>query len=181
MNDTDAGLPALEAVQRVLMERAHALARPAILERAAASEGMVIVSLGVERYGLPMRQVQEVRMLSAVTPVPGTAPLWAGLANLRGRLFPVLDLRHYLALPSGDADTNRKLVVVTAAGLEIALLVDDVLGVRDVLTTEIGPSLADMTGLRSAIVAGVTADLLSILNLDLLLADPRLVVQDEGL
>ena len=151
------------------------LAQPPKPPRATDVEGMLVVALEPERYGLRLQQVQQVRELGAVTPLPGTPPFWAGLANLRGRLLPVLDLRHYLGMAPAEATGSRKLVVVAArtGGLEIALLVDDVLAVRDVSASEVRPLIADM-------VSGVTADLLSVLDLDALLADPRLVVQQEA-
>ena len=151
------------------------LAQPPNPARATDVEGMLVVALEPERYGLRLQQVQQVREIGAVTPLPGTPPFWAGLANLRGRLLPVLDLRNYLGMTPAEATGSRKLVVVAArAGtLEVALLVDDVLAVRDVSASEVRPLIADA-------VSGVTADLLSILDLDALLADPRLVVQQEA-
>src|SRR5438105_4987946 len=167
--------PDMSSIQRILEERARVLAQPPKEARATDVEGMLVVALEPERYGLRLQQVQTVRELGALTPLPGTPPFWAGLANLRGRLLPVLDLRNYLGMTPAGAAASRKLVVVAArAGLlEIALLVDDVLAVRDVSASEVKPLIAD-------IVSGVTADLLSLLDLDALLADPRLVVQQEA-
>ena len=59
------------------------------------------------------------------------------MANLRGRLFPVLDLQFYLVdigllHARAAATVEQRIVLVTAAGLTIALLVDDVPAVRGV-------------------------------------------------
>jgi purine-binding chemotaxis protein CheW len=95
----------------------------------------------------------------------------------------VLDLGAFLtATPfnaSANSDQHGKVVLVNAAGLEVGLLVDDVPQVRQVTPAEIGPPLSDTGGARRQLVTGVTSDLLSLLDLEALLSDPRLVVQDE--
>jgi purine-binding chemotaxis protein CheW len=112
--------------------------------------------------------------------VPGVAAHWAGVVNLRGRLYPVLDLRRHLNLQAGTATDGGQIVLVAAAKLEVALWSADVLGVRHVPHDEIQPTLVEMHGVPRNLIAGVTADLLSVLDLDALLGDPKLAVQGEG-
>jgi purine-binding chemotaxis protein CheW len=167
-------------IQRVLNERAQALARPSLVETPGEMLELVVLALGPERYGVPAQQVQEIAELAGLTKVPGLPPFWAGLVNLHGRLYAVLDLRRYLGLPGTSPEGGGRVALVTAAGLSIALWVDDVLEVRDVPVTSLGPSLAQAPeNLRLSGVRGVTTDLLAVLDLGALLADPRLVVQDE--
>ena len=166
------------AIQRILEERARALAQPPETEAALEGVGVVVVRLGTERYGVDMKYVQEIRPLHSLTRVPGTPPFYAGLVNLRGRLYPVLDLHRYLALPETGATENSKLVLVSAAGLEMCLRVDDVLGVQPVAESDVKPLLEASSNRRESISC-VTSDLVSILDLDALLSDPKLLVQDE--
>ena len=116
--------------------------------------------------------------MKGLTPVPGVGKHWAGVVNLRGRLYPVLDLRPILGLDAPGAPEEGQIIVVSASGLEVALWAADVLGVRQVPQDEILPPPVG-AGAARRIVTGVTADLLSVLDLDVLLSDPGLTVQDE--
>ena len=177
-----------EYVARVLAARAASLAQPDEPVETGAVVELVVIALGAERYGLDIQCVQEIQALAALTAVPGLPAYWAGLINLRGHLYPVLDLRPYLSLPpSGPAATQPKVVVVTAPAsspgqtLTVAVLADEVLALRRLPLAELGPPLAAAAGRERAAsyVRGVTADLLSALDMPALLADPALIVQEQ--
>ncbi len=166
-------------IQRILEARARALAQPLQTESRVEGSEMVVLALGSERYGVEIKYVQEIRPLISLTRVPSTPTFWAGLVNLRGRLFPVLDLRRYLSLPGNSPSTNGKVILVSAHGLEVGLLADDVLGVRQVASADIAPLVGEASGARREIISGVTSDFLSVIDLEMLLADQKLVVQEE--
>lgn len=176
-----------EVEQRILEERARRLAQPPETPVSGETVDLAVLVLGAERYGVDVRSVQEVLPLDDVTPLPGVPAFWAGLVNLRGHLYPLLDLRSFLGLPArptaakatsdGDARAAGKVVLVAAHGLEIGLLVDDVPQVRQVLCSEIGASLVEATGPARSLTTGVTPDLLAALDIEALLADARLTVQ----
>jgi twitching motility protein PilI len=67
---------------------------------------------------------------SVVTRVPGSKAWIRGVANVRGQLLPVVDLRAYLG--GGMTNTNRSTRVLVANHREVpaGLLVDEVLGFR---------------------------------------------------
>jgi len=171
--------PALDAaeIQRILEERARALARSADDEAAVKTSALVVLAVGAERLGVNLHQIQEVQPLKGLTPVPGVPAHWAGVVNLRGRLYPVLDLRRYLKLPAATPVEGGQIVVVSAAKLEVALWAGDVLGVRHVAQDAIQPATLEKQGGGRNVISGMTADLLSVLDLDVLLADPALKEQ----
>src|SRR5262245_35228075 len=102
------------AIQRILEERARALARSPETEPAGERIDLVVLTLGAERYGVDVHHVQEIRPLGALTPVPGAPPIWAGVVNLHGQLYPILNLRRYLA-QEGDSVTEGGNVILVAA------------------------------------------------------------------
>jgi|SRR5579859_1373846 len=165
-------------IDQILEERAQALARVPASEAARHEAELVVLTLGPERYGVDILQVQTIQALTGLARVPGLPPFWAGLVNLRGRLYPVLNLRRYLALPGQPAE-GGKVVLVAGANLSVALWVDDVLEIRRVPLEQISAPLADAAtaAQRGAGVRGVTPDFLVVLDLDILLGDPRLLVQ----
>ena len=67
---------------------------------------------------------------SVVTRVPGSKAWIRGIANVRGQLLPVVDLRSFLG--SGATNTGRSTRVLVAHHREVpaGLLVDEVLGFR---------------------------------------------------
>jgi twitching motility protein PilI len=67
---------------------------------------------------------------SVVTRVPGSKPWIRGVANVRGQLLSVVDLRSFLG--GGATSTNRSTRVLVANHREVpaGLLVDEVLGFR---------------------------------------------------
>jgi len=167
------------AIQRILEERARALARPLMVEPAGERLDLAVLTIGGECYGVDIQHMQEIRSLSALTPVPGAPPIWAGVMNLRGNLYPILNMRRYLALPEDSPVEGGVVVLVAATGLTVGLLADDMREVRQVPRAEIAPPLASAAGARRAIVLGVTADWITVLDVEALVADPRLVVQEE--
>lgn len=171
-----------EEIQRILLERAAELARSPDEEIDGGEVvSLVVVALGPERYGLDIDRVREIKPCEDLTPMPATPPFWLGLVNLRGHLYPVLDLARYLGhrVDGADANATAQTVLIVGNGMTIGLRVDEVPEVRTVRVAEIGPSLVEASADRPHVHAGLTADLLSIIDIDALLADPALVVQDE--
>ncbi len=170
-----------DSIQSILLARARELAQPPHSESRGDTVELVVLALGAERYGVSSQHVQAIHALAGLTPVPGLPPFWAGLANLRGRLYPVLDLRRYLGLP-GEAPAGGKLVLATAAGVSVALWVDEVPEVRQVPLAEIGPHLSEALDDQAGAAGrhGLTPDLLAVLDLEALLSEPRLVIQADA-
>ncbi len=175
--------PSPTTLQRILEERARALARPLTAEVPRDTVELVVLALGAERYGVSIQAVQEIHPLVELKTVPGLPRFWAGLVNLHSQLYPTLALRRYLELPEATSTAtpapSGRIVLVAAAGLTVGLLVDEVLEVRRVPQAEIGPALGNTSGLRRDMISGLTSDLLIVLDLEKLLADPALVIQQE--
>lgn len=180
MNDEH--VSAQDDVQRILAERAAELAKsPDDDADGGDARTLVAVTLGHETYGIDIECIKEIRPLGEITTVPATPPFWLGLINLRGTLVPVLDLGRYLGQSAdlGAVTDDPQAVVVADDRRTIALRVDTVLEVRSVKTADIGPSLVEATSDRPHVHAGLTRDLLAVLDMDALLEDPALQVHDE--
>jgi purine-binding chemotaxis protein CheW len=105
----------------------------------------VVVRLGTGRFAANLDAVAEVGRLPSVTRIPG-APAWlAGVANWRGRLLPVLDLRSLLGADASPVGTSARLVVLTADGVSAGIVVDAVegTGALDTAVEEFPAALAD--------------------------------------
>src|SRR5258708_7479016 len=116
-------------IEAILEERAQAGAGGRGAQGARQEAELVVLALGPERYGVDILQVQTIQGLSGWARVPGLPAFWAGLVNLRGRLYPVLNLRRFLALPGQPAE-GGKVVLVAGANLSVARVGDRGLGRR---------------------------------------------------
>jgi twitching motility protein PilI len=87
--------------------------------------------IGEEQFVASREQVREVLMLpDAVTRVPGAKRWMLGIANLRGHLLPLIDVK--LLLGSGRTTLRRTTRVISVNHREVpaGLVVDEVLGFR---------------------------------------------------
>jgi twitching motility protein PilI len=87
--------------------------------------------LGEEQFLAQREQVREVLMLpESMTRVPGSKRWLLGIANLRGHLLPLVDLK--LMLGSGRTTLRRTTRVISVNHREVpaGLVVDEVLGFR---------------------------------------------------
>ena len=87
--------------------------------------------IGEEQFVASREQVREVLMLpDAITRVPGSKRWLLGIANLRGHLLPLIDLK--LLLGSGRTTLRRATRVISINHREVpaGLVVDEVLGFR---------------------------------------------------
>ncbi|WP_411883509.1 chemotaxis protein CheW [Polaromonas sp. YR568] len=95
------------------------------------------VEAGGKKYLFPLSQSGEIFPWVSTQPVPYTQDWFAGVANLRGGLFGVVDLASYVSgkapPPKNElARTDSRLVALNAA-LEVncALLIDKLSGLRN--------------------------------------------------
>ncbi len=170
-----------EQMRRILEQRAGALARPLVAEEAEDAIQFLVLLLGAERYAVDVRSVRETQTLKGLAPIPGIPSFWAGVVNVRGTLYPVLDLRRYLGLTEEDAgNAPRKLVLVSGAGVTIGVVVDEAPAVERIPAHGVGPPLPGGAEAGHGAVRGVTRELLTVLDVDALLTDPRLSVREES-
>jgi purine-binding chemotaxis protein CheW len=167
-------------VERILLERARALAVPPKSQSRGDALSLVVVAVGSERYGIEITHIREVQPLSGLVGVPGAPATWAGLVSLRGTMYPVLNLRVHLGLEPGPVGSDARVVVVGNERNAIALLVDGVFEVCEVSSTELDTSMTRQGREGGGVIRGVTRDFLSVLDVEGLMADPSLVVRDES-
>ena len=78
----------------------------------------------------PMGEVAEVLHEPRSSRVPGVQPWVYGVANLRGRLLPVMDLSAFLGLGPATLGKPRRVLVLEHEDLFVGLLVDEVAGLQ---------------------------------------------------
>jgi twitching motility protein PilI len=100
--------------------------------------------IGNEQFVADRDQVREVLMLpDAITRVPGAKRWLLGIANLRGHLLPLIDLK--MLLGSGRTSLRRATRVISVNHREIpaGLVVDEVQGFRRFRNDEFNAAAPD--------------------------------------
>lgn len=164
----------------ILRARARALARPRDSAAVAqASLELLEFRLAEEHYAVETRHVHEVCPLRELTPLPCTPPFVRGIVNVRGRITPVLDIKKFFDLPDHGLTDLHRIILVRGNDLEVGLLADVIVGVRGIAADSLQATLPTLTGIRADYLKGVTAERLVVLDLDRILADPRIIVHEE--
>jgi len=164
----------------VLRARAALLARPP--KESATGDGsleLLEFQLTQERYAIETRFVREVQPLRNLTPLPSTPPFVLGIANVRGRIVPVFDLKKFFALPEAGLTDLHRIILVSGRDLELGVLADVSVGVTTLPLNRLHLPMPTLTGIGADYLKGVTAERLIVLDMDRILADPRILVNEE--
>jgi twitching motility protein PilI len=91
----------------------------------------VALRMAGELFLVAREETREVLgMPSSLTRVPGAKSWIKGLANVRGQLLPIVDLRQFLGSGVTPLTRNTRIVVVNHREIPAGLVVDEVLGFR---------------------------------------------------
>ena len=115
-----------------LEKRSRAVTAGNVPEAAAGQEWVgVAFRMGGETFLVAREETREVLGYPAVvTRIPGAKNWVRGLANVRGQLLPMLDLRQFLGSGATASGRNTRVIVVNHREIPAGLMVDEVLGFR---------------------------------------------------
>ena len=113
----------------------------------------VVFQLAQTRFAIEIQVVNEIIVRPEITPVP-QAPLWAeGIANLRGHVLPVVDVRKRLGLDDSVAPTHA--LVLTLDGELLGMLVEGVSEVLRIPLDQVVPAPPEMQATHEGLVQGI--------------------------
>jgi len=124
----------------------------------ALEKQYVVFHLAGQRYGAPIEVVREVTYLTPVTPLPGAPAHVEGVVDLRGEVIPVINLHRRLGIPDGDAQGDRRLMVLSLGQRSAAVVVDEVDQVLNLPTEAVLPPDPSMHLPGQAYVSGIARD-----------------------
>lgn len=121
-----------------LERRGRALSAQAGQDSSAGREWVgVALRMAGELYLVAREETREVLGVPpALTRVPGAKSWIKGLANVRGQLLPIIDLRQYLGSGVTPPSRNTRIIVVNHREVPAGLMVEEVLGFRRFAETE---------------------------------------------
>ncbi|SMP45183.1 purine-binding chemotaxis protein CheW [Desulfonatronum zhilinae] len=140
-----------------------------------SSDGQLVTfSLSGEELAFPISLVQEIVRPPVMTKVPNAPAYMEGIANLRGNILPVINLRERLGLAFREADDATRVVVLDCGGTSTGVIVDavsEVLHIDDEIIEQPPSIVAGIEGqyLRGVAKIGQDKRLVMILNAEMLI------------
>lgn len=109
---------------------AHVAGLPEQLQAAGLWRG-VGYRIGHRKLVSDYEAVAEILTVPQITPVPGAQPWMLGVANVRGNLLPVADLKQFLeGTRSALQEGHQKVMVLRQPGGDVAVTIDELYGQR---------------------------------------------------
>jgi purine-binding chemotaxis protein CheW len=105
-------------------------------------------------WGVPLADVQEIMRMPNLVRMPRSPESLAGLANLRGAVLPVADLRRLLRFADAAPDDASRVVVLDR-GFPVGLIVDGMASLANVEASRIEPADATAGRVDATLLQGM--------------------------
>jgi len=135
--------------------------------------------LSPERYAVEEQFVGEVLLLKELTPIPGVPNYVTGIANIRGRIISILNLKMLLGISSKGITELNRIIILKSNRMEFGILADSILGSRSFPAGQLAGKPVTLKGDASRYVKGITAEGLVLLDCAQLLSDKSITINQK--
>lgn len=138
-------------------------------ERPDPSKSLVGFTVGKVYYAVSIGSVREIVNPTTLTELPRLPGAVVGVADHRGEVIPIIDLRSRFGLAAAEDRTRLKWILVDVAGRTVGLIVDQVTEVFGTGGEELRPAPPLGTGDDVRGIGGVTShngNLIFVLDVD---------------
>ncbi|WP_101925157.1 MULTISPECIES: chemotaxis protein CheW [Luteimonas] len=111
---------------------AHLVGLPEQLDAPGLWRG-VGYRIGRRRLASAFDEVLEILPIPPITPVPGAQSWMLGVANVRGSLLPIVDLKQFLEGERTVLQESQRVLIVRQPGGDVAVTIDELFGQRSFL------------------------------------------------
>ncbi|MDY7579170.1 chemotaxis protein CheW [Herbaspirillum sp. RTI4] len=115
--------------------------------------------VGDEVFAVDMAPVQEIIRVPDIVRVPLSPPTLEGLANLRGKLLPIISLSRIFGFPERAYDDATRAVVIDQGAQSLGFVVDRVVSVVGVDPRHIEGTESISANINTDLVSGVLKDI----------------------
>lgn len=110
--------------------------------------------LGEQRLVSPTDEVLEILKYPPLTRVPSALSWVKGIANIRGSLVPVMDLKAFLGDEPVKLTRATRVLVIQQGGFTSGLLVDEVMGMRHFFEEEHSERMPEVSSNLGSYLSG---------------------------
>jgi len=129
---------------------------------------LIVFNLGEEEFGTEIDQVREIIRTGTITPIPDSPDFIKGVANVRGEITVVIDIKACFFLSIKKEVESKHIVITEQEKNLFGLMVDEVAEVLRIPEAEIRPTPEVVTRINKKYISGlVTLDNRLIVLLDL--------------
>ena len=100
--------------------------------------------IGEDRLIAPMYEIQEILDLPEFTYVPGVKSWMVGVANVRGGLLPLMDLKGFVLGEDIKQRKKGRVIVIDYRGFNTGLIVEEVYGMKHFLAKDQSPDIPEV-------------------------------------
>ena len=121
----------------------------------------VTFRIGNEIYGIDIMLIHSIVDYEDVRAIPNAPVYVEGLYNLRGEVIPIINLHSRFQIPVAelaDKDAVDGIIIIDVEKCKVGLVVDSVLRIIEIDTTQIPQSSAGHDKIGNAYVTGVYID-----------------------
>ncbi len=115
----------------------------------------VLFSLGKVRYGIKLENVVQILRYENVMEVPKAPKFVIGVINLRGEVFPVINMWERFGLESESLTKKNRIIVVKYENRTFGLLVKDVREIIELEDENIERDVTSVYGLHGSFIDGI--------------------------
>ena len=119
------------------------------------TESFILFELAGTQYALRSRDIQQLEMLTQVTPVPNAPEFVDGVVSVRGHVIPAVNLRARFGFPRKQADLRSRLLVVKTSDREIGMVVDSAREFISIEPDSIQPPPEGVGGMSGKYLEGI--------------------------
>ena len=134
------------------------------------SNQYIVVTIGVEHYGINIQYVDNIVRMQKITRVPMVQKFFKGVMNVRGEIIPVMSIRGRFGMEDDVYTDKTRIIILKPEQQEaIGILVDSVKEVVSLEEGNIEKVRSDGKDEMSKYITSVGKDqgsLISLLNID---------------
>lgn len=162
----------------ILQKRAKILAKPIVGSRNSDKTfSLLRFQLGLESYAVETKYVSEVVGTSELTPLPGVPPFVVGLLSVQGKIWSVIDIRDFFAIPKQGLSDHPRAILMETPHLRFGIMADSKLEIINIDILCPPPEIHER--IPRNFIKGSVDHVAIVLDLDALSTDTRLIIQDK--
>lgn len=118
----------------------------------------LVMGVAQETFAMNIERVREVIRVTRITWVPGAQSSVRGVINLRGNIIAVLDLAELIGLQPGNGEANgdRRIIIVESGAVTVGLLVDSVSEVASISPAALEQTMPTLASGQQGLVVSQT-------------------------
>jgi len=143
----------------------------------------VIFTINEEEFGLDIENINSIERMLEIFKIPNAPGYIEGLANLRGKVYTIFNLRKRFNLPCPEFDENTKIIITNSSVSEMGIIVDEVKEIVKLDESAFEPAPEALSNLKERFLSGTAKlgdRLVLLLDLEKVLSEPEIQAVSKG-